>query len=70
MLSIVRALFYKMPKPGDVYKDDDGNPFNTMTYTVLEVKGRWVRYTCSNWLPNSSLTVPRWVWHWIHEKIN
>lgn len=44
---IGRALFGKMPRPGEVYIfDDEPNPFKRDAFRVevLEVKEGWVRY--------------------------
>lgn len=45
---IIRTIFYKPPKVGDIYKfDGGGDPFYGGKYKkrrVLEVKDGWVRY--------------------------
>jgi hypothetical protein len=48
--SIIRALFYKLPKVGDIYIfDGDKNPFKKrIEVNVLEVKDGYVRYKYKN----------------------
>lgn len=49
MRALLRAVFYPLPKPGDIYSFDDGweeNPFYHAPHMVevLEVMNGWVRY--------------------------
>ena len=44
---ILRAIFFRMPKVGDIYKvEGDDDPFGSKhkKRRVLEVKDGWVRY--------------------------
>ena len=61
-MAIIRALFYKLPKPGDVYVDDTDNPFDRRRWRVVDAKEGWVKYTSTSW-QGCELTCPRWLFH-------
>ena len=46
MPSIIRALFYPMPNVGDIFAEDDGNPFERRTFKILETRDGWVKVKC------------------------
>jgi hypothetical protein len=46
MITFLRMLFGKMPKPGErFYFDQDGDPFkDSWEIVVTETRGKWVKY--------------------------
>lgn len=68
MMSIIRALFYKLPKVGDIYVMDDGDPFVRQSFIVEDVKDGWVKYRGTTWKHVSSSTCSRALFHSIMVK--
>jgi hypothetical protein len=68
MMSIIRALFYKMPKVGDVYISDSDDPFDRQTFIVEDVKDGWVKYRGTTWKHVSSSTTSLSIFHSIMVK--
>ena len=50
MITAMRILFGKLPKPGDrFYFDQCGNPFeDSWTIEVTETRGKWIQYEYTN----------------------
>lgn len=66
--SLFRSIFYGSPKKGDLYVEDTTNPFKKRHYIVLDAQKSWVKYRDTEWLPDSFVTTPLWLFHTEHVK--
>lgn len=67
-MSIIRALFYRLPCAGNIYRDANLDPFESEYLVVKDVKEGFVQYRLV-WRRGTKITIgslhsrPRWLFH-------
>lgn len=68
MTSLIRALFYRMPKVGNIYAWETEDPFSKPDlHTVLDTNRGWVKFKSHT--TGTVFTCPLWVFHLDYVKV-